>query len=480
MGCGASSGQLVPSDILDHQRSVEAAEGRRLPVAAIEPSRSALRELLQPTQCSGAAGALDAKAPRPRRVLLSDPPIPHEPPLEWHEVARSGWARSTARALRRQHQPEAREAPEGGHALAAADVLREQEALKDQLFWGTTKLKELPLTWRMAVAQLQRLRRLSGLGAGLQLFDHDCCAAGVDYAQWRCDMVDTDQEPPLEEDPEEDDDSPRPPPSLAANGSDLGMAVDGGRSPWDVLQALLASPLGRRGLPLWAGTESFGVGFAQSAHTNRTHVCGVFPQRPALSPQPAMDPAEHSRRFVCYPPDSDSMAPRACGYQCAARPASQASSSGLIISVVFTRPDDIMGFLRMEAEWLDVTDPPPTRPNSGTPVEFWQVNPRTPTAEVGSAPLVDQVLLGAHEILPPGRSYRVSLILELDSGTEKVVWNFKTGVGVTYRVVAPPRVKGEVVLDEEQGLDAGEHEEGGAELSKKEVIGETKYERYEE
>ena len=30
-----------------------------------------------------------------------------------------------------------------------------------------------------------------------------------------------------------------------------------------------------------------------------------------------------------------------------------------------------------------------------------------------------------------------------------------------------------LVLDEEQGLDAGEHEEGGAELSKKEVKGET-------
>ena len=67
MGCGASSGRYASNDVLDHRRSVEAAEGRRLPVKEIERRRSALLELVQPTQSAGSAGALKAAQPKPRR-----------------------------------------------------------------------------------------------------------------------------------------------------------------------------------------------------------------------------------------------------------------------------------------------------------------------------------------------------------------------------------------------------------------------------
>jgi hypothetical protein len=70
-----------------------------------------------------------------------------------------------------------------------------------------------------------------------------------------------------------------------------------------------------------------------------------------------------------------------------------------------------------DAEWLDVTNPPPTRPQSGTPVEFWQMDPKS--TGTGMSPTIDQILLGANEILAPGKLYRLAVTLTLSTGTER-------------------------------------------------------------
>ena len=501
MGCGASSGRYASNDVLDHRRSVEAAEGRRLPVKEIERRRSALLELVQPTQSAGSAGALKAAQPKPRRVLMSDAPVPREQPLSWDQLSRSGWARGVAGALRRQHEDsEMGEVLEGGHSFAQYDLLAEHDAAADQLFWGTTSLKKLPLSWRMAVAAIQRLRAFGGLAAGLPIFDHDCSDAGLNYAQWVCDMADTGRSAPMEQagDGWDGEEGLLPasiwPLDNHEGGCDLGGTVEGGRTPWDVLAALIADPSHRRRLPLWNATQSFGVAFAHSSHKQRTHACGLFPQFPPLPVHPAeavlpsgrsveqlKEPAYRCpRRFVAFPPAGDTLAPRDCGYHCEARPFMFAPSSGLIVSIIFTQPEDIQGFLRADAEWLDVTNPPPTRPQSGTPVEFWQMDPKS--TGTGMTPMIDQILLGANEILAPAKLYRVAVTLTLTTGTERLVWEFRTAPAVLYRVGPPPVpvLIEEELLDEEEDMDADMHDEAGEEMTREEFQLEQKAARADE
>lgn len=491
MGCGASSGGRLSGDVLDHQRSLEAAAGRRLPVPEVPRSRSALMDVIQLTQCAGACGAVAGGAPKPRRILLRDPPVPREPPLSWSQLSRSGWARSIAKALCKQHQDGEmmHEVVEGGHPFASYNLLREHDATADRVFWGTTQLKRLPLSWRMAVAAIQRLRKFGELEAGLPIFDHDCSEAGVSYAEWICDLHDTGRSPPKEQPGDGwayEDESSLPPTIWPLpnheGGCDLGGCVEGGRSPWDVLATLLADPSHRRRLPLWNATQSFGVGFARSSHAHRSHACGLFPQFPPLPVHPAeavlpngrsveqlKEPAYRCpRRFVAFPPDGDTLAPRDCGYHCAARPFLHAPASGLIVSIIFTQPADIQDFLRADAEWLDVTSPPPTRPQSGTPVEFWQLDPKS--TNTGLKPMIDQVLLGAQTILGPGRLYRVAVTLTLSSGTERLVWQFRTAPAALYRIGPPPTSTEDTTEEvDEQEMDAEMHVEAGEEMTKPEI-----------
>ena len=93
------------------------------------------------------------------------------------------------------------------------------------------------------------------------------------------------------------------------------------------------------------------------------------------------------RRFVTFPTDGDTLAPRDCGYHCAARlflrPCERVDGPGSCTSRGYP------GVLRRR-RWLDVTSPPPTRPQSGT----LRVLAARSNQQYRAKPMIDQVPLG--------------------------------------------------------------------------------------
>jgi hypothetical protein len=351
MGCGASL-ELSPGLGLVQNIEQRAASGKAAlhePVPPTKPTRSALVGYTVPAQSGGAAGVVQlggarsslaaaaegaeggttAAAAAAGAAAVADGGADGDDDagrVEWQSLSRSGWGHSLARALAAQHGgSQLQEGGDGGavveprgtHPLAQAEALAHLDAGADHLFWGTTRVSSLPLTWRMAVAAVHRLRALCGQPTGHAVYDNELSASCLQRAQKYCvahefevdsqvtllglrkksarhngsdarvvgfdrrrlqykvelaggtaltvraenlravltaaaDIAGGDEQRQIATDAEE--------------GVVLTPAVHGGRSPLDVLESLLADPLGRRALPLWSHAGAFGLGYAVSTH----------------------------------------------------------------------------------------------------------------------------------------------------------------------------------------------------------------------
>ena len=491
MGCGASladGGLGLAQDI--EQRGIRTNRQLiREPHNPPTPARSALVGHCLPSQCGGAAGVVPACSAGSMAAPGTVSGVPDDT-VPWQRLSESVWAHSVAKALDRQHQGRMVDICTC-HPLAVLETMREFDAAADTLFWGTVRLSPLPLTWRMAIVQLHRLRRLYGLSTGQELYDHHCSEAGVEFATKICAFndfevgtevriqgmtqkqavhngevaivsairekkrlydVELETGVVLREVPQENlaalDDLNKLPELVdeeqeaagVLHGCDLGGAISGGRSPLDVVETLLSDPLQRRSLPLWAHTEVFGLGFAQGRLDSSGKVCGVVPQR---IHDPSNDPP-HSRptmpRFVTYPPDGDTLAVRGAARNGAWRGTKHGGTSGLVVSLVFTDPADVDGFLSCDTLWLDVTDAVGDvdehrhrhgNKSEGVPVPYRQSDP---SHVMAAYPNQDMVLLGAETLLPPGRRYRVIFTLSLSAGAERLVWEFNTAPAVSFHI----------------------------------------------
>jgi hypothetical protein len=466
MGCGTSQ-ELLPGLALvegvEQRGLITGVQLLREPVAPPKPARSALVGCAVPSQCAGAAGVVAACNPLTKATLDTPLEITDVETRGWQLLSRTAWAHGIAQALNRDHQLHGA-AFETCHPLADVETLREFGAEADRLFWGNRRVSPLPLTWRMAVAAIHRLRQLGGVATEHALYDHDCSATGVSFAVKFCaaaqfDIGTTVRLQGLDKNQKSQNKAllngqeativsfdkqnyvveltsgvqvkskPENLTNLADPNDDgmderdyeceLGGCVPGGRSPVDTVETLLADPLYRRALPLSSGTESFGIAFAMGRLDAAGRACGVVPQRQLTGERESdTTPPAPPPRFLCYPADGDGLAVRGSARGGQWRAAVHAACSGLVISLVLSQEADVVGFLALlKVEWVDITDVAEGAASEGRegligePVPHWHSDPAKPSYE-----LQDQVLVGALELLPAGRRYRIAVTLSLSAG----------------------------------------------------------------
>jgi hypothetical protein len=210
----------------------------------------------------------------------------------------------------------------------------------------------------------------------------------------------------------------------------------GGRQFVDALNSLLAGPFHRRSL-INPWPSNIGPCHLRGGGEDE-RVCALLPGKPINKETMWEDHANLSPRFKCYPPDGFKKAFGTFGGETPdPRPPDARSACGLIVSVVFGKPEDIRNFRKLSVHrFHDATahqevahwSKDPAR--GGTPVseaEWLMIYNQPKPKGKNHLETQEEVWLGALNPLPAGHRFEVDLTFEFEGGaTVRLTWSFET------------------------------------------------------
>ena len=209
----------------------------------------------------------------------------------------------------------------------------------------------------------------------------------------------------------------------------------GGRQFVDALNSLLAGPFHRRSL-IYPWPSSIGLCYLSDGLKDG-RVCAMLPGKPVNEDTMWDDDAALSPRFKCFPPDGFNKAHGTfAGESPDPRPPDARSACGLIVSVVFSRPEDINDFRKLTVHrFHDSTADQPVAhwskdpARGGTPVseaEWMEIYNEPKPKGKNHLESQEEVWLGALTPLAAGHRFEVDLTFEFEGSTERLTWSFET------------------------------------------------------